>query len=193
MLSTSPALQTVSMIHPLTSLRPEEIVLARDIVAHYNSGKQILWRIIAVKEPPKAQVVPQDPSKILSNRSFLEAEHVGRTAIPPPRVIYTNFYFHDSPNFHEALVDIGAGRVLWQRNLGTKVHAPGTFEEMERMHGVAIKGELVLEELKRLKLVPGTEVICEPWPYGKDGINDDDRLFQVYSSNDASNYSATSF
>jgi len=126
--------------------------------------------------------------------SFLEAEHAGRVAIPPPRIIYTNFYFRNSSNFHEALVDISSGKVIWQRNLGSKVHGPGTPEEMERMHDIAMKSELVQNEIKRLKLVEGTDVVCEPWPYGKDGVDDNDRLFQVPSSfNRASKVSATSF
>lgn len=50
------------------------------------------------------------------------------------------------------------------------------------MEEVAMKSELVQKELKRLKLVEGTEVVCEPWPYGKDGINDDERLYQVVLS-----------
>jgi len=47
------------------------------------------------------------------------------------------------------------------------------------MHDVAMKSELVQNEIKRLKLVEGTDVVCEPWPYGKDGVNDDGRLYQV--------------
>ena len=47
----------IAMIHPLASLRPEEITRARDIVLRHNAGRPILWKIIAVKEPPKAQVV----------------------------------------------------------------------------------------------------------------------------------------
>jgi hypothetical protein len=50
---------------------------------------------------------------------------------------------------------------------------------MERMHNVAMKSDLVQKELKRLRLIEGTEVMCEPWPYGKDGVDDDERLFQV--------------
>ena len=119
------------------------------------------------------------PQLSLTYESFLDAEHSGRPAIPPPRVMYTNFYFKKSPNFYEALVDITSGKVLWQRNLGRKVHAPGTPEEMERMHNIAIKSDLVKKEIDRLKLIEGINVVCEPWPYGKDGINDDERLFQV--------------
>lgn len=132
------------------------------------------------------------PEISLSYRSFLEAEHAGRSAIPPPRLIYTNFYFKSSPNFHEALVDTTTGQVLWQRDLGSKIHAPGTPEEIERMHDIAMKSDLVKKEIDRLRLIEGTEVVCEPWPYGKDGINDDERLFQVVPAYDHAKFSATS-
>jgi Cu2+-containing amine oxidase len=51
------SIKPTKLIHPLASLQPEEIIRARDIVAQHNSGRDILWKIIAVKEPPKAQVV----------------------------------------------------------------------------------------------------------------------------------------
>jgi Cu2+-containing amine oxidase len=54
--STS-AVKAVSVVHPLASLRPEEVTAARDIVAQHNTGKEIVWKIIAVKEPCKALVV----------------------------------------------------------------------------------------------------------------------------------------
>jgi primary-amine oxidase len=118
----------------------------------------------------------------MAHKSFLEAEHSGRTAIPPPRIIYSNFYFKKSPDFQEALVDITSGKVLWQRNLGSKVHGPGTPEEIERMHDIAMKSDLVKKEIDRLKLIEGAKVVCEPWPYGKDGIDDEQRRFQAFSS-----------
>jgi Cu2+-containing amine oxidase len=51
------SLKLLEIVHPLASLRPEEVICARDIVARHNAGKQILWKIIAIKEPLKAQVV----------------------------------------------------------------------------------------------------------------------------------------
>jgi hypothetical protein len=62
---------------------------------------------------------------------------------------------------------------------------------MERMLDVAMKSDLVKKEIERLRLAEGTEVICEPWPYGKDGINDDERLFQVLAMCYRFNRSAT--
>jgi Cu2+-containing amine oxidase len=47
----------VTIVHPLASIRPDEVTRAREIVAQHNVGKHILWKIIAVKEPNKEAVV----------------------------------------------------------------------------------------------------------------------------------------
>jgi len=56
-MDASSSVKPTQMIHPLASLKPDEILRARDIVANHNAGRDILWKIIALKEPPKAQVV----------------------------------------------------------------------------------------------------------------------------------------
>jgi Cu2+-containing amine oxidase len=57
MLNPTTSIKPIAQVHPLASLGPEEITRARDIVAQYNAGKDITWKIISVKEPNKAQVV----------------------------------------------------------------------------------------------------------------------------------------
>jgi primary-amine oxidase len=157
------------------------------MLAEISSG-----RLLQSKSRLRLKLLRIIRQKANANSRFLEAEHSGRPGISPPRVIYTNFYFKNSSNFHEALMDITSGKVMWQRNLGSKVHGPGTPEEMERMHHVAMRSELVQKEIKRLQLIEGTEVVCEPWPYGKDGVNDDERLFQVNFPHALADSSATS-
>jgi primary-amine oxidase len=62
---------------------------------------------------------------------------------------------------------------------------------MERIEEVAMRSEIVQKELKRLKLVEGSEIVCEPWPYGKDGIDDDERLYQVHPEKNLSDFRPT--
>jgi Cu2+-containing amine oxidase len=57
MLNSTSVIKPIAQVHPLASLRPEEITRARDIVAQHNGGRDITWKIISVKEPNKAQVV----------------------------------------------------------------------------------------------------------------------------------------
>ena len=56
-LSSASTIKPITEVHPLASLRPEEVTRARDIVVQYNPGKDILWKVISLKEPPKDQVV----------------------------------------------------------------------------------------------------------------------------------------
>jgi hypothetical protein len=61
MMNTPLSVKPTTILHPLASLQPDEVTRARDIVSQYNAGKDILWKIISVKEPPKAQVVTYCP------------------------------------------------------------------------------------------------------------------------------------
>jgi Cu2+-containing amine oxidase len=60
-LNATSSVTPITLVHPLASLRPEEVIRARDIVRQHNAGRQIAWKIIAVKEPPKDQVVKLVP------------------------------------------------------------------------------------------------------------------------------------
>jgi len=55
--ATESVITPMTVVHPLASLRPQEVTRARDIVALHNAGKDILWKIITVKEPNKEAVV----------------------------------------------------------------------------------------------------------------------------------------
>jgi primary-amine oxidase len=44
----------------------------------------------------------------------------------------------------------------------------------------ALEDEKVKAEIAKLKRPEGTIVCADPWIYGSDGINDDDRLYQVF-------------
>jgi Cu2+-containing amine oxidase len=49
--------KSIKRVHPLASLQPEEVTRARNIVAQHNAGEDILWKVIALKEPPKDRVI----------------------------------------------------------------------------------------------------------------------------------------
>ena len=48
------------------------------------------------------------------------------------------------------------------------------------MTDIAMESDLVKDEVARLKIPKDVEIVCEPWPYGKDNVDDDKRLFQCY-------------
>ncbi|KAI9874919.1 MAG: hypothetical protein M1823_007582, partial [Watsoniomyces obsoletus] len=60
------------------------------------------------------------------------------------------------------------------------MHGNGDYEEILIVEKQALESEKVKEEIAKLKLPEGTVVCADPWIYGSDGINDDDRLYQVF-------------
>jgi len=60
--TASSTVTSISLVHPLASLQPDEIIRAREIVLKYNAPNEIRFKVIAVKEPPKEQVVRYHPS-----------------------------------------------------------------------------------------------------------------------------------
>ena len=65
-LSATESVTPMTILHPLASLRPDEVTRARDIVALHNAGKDIVWKIIAVKEPNKEAVVKYVPISLVN-------------------------------------------------------------------------------------------------------------------------------
>jgi len=45
---------------------------------------------------------------------------------------------------------------------------------------IALEDESVKAELAKLKLPEGTQIIADPWIWGSDGVNDDERMFQIF-------------
>ncbi|KAK5240787.1 hypothetical protein LTR40_013594, partial [Exophiala xenobiotica] len=60
------------------------------------------------------------------------------------------------------------------------MHGNGDYDEILQVEKNALEDEGVKEALKKLQLPEGTVVCADPWIYGSDGINDDDRLYQVF-------------
>jgi primary-amine oxidase len=53
-------------------------------------------------------------------------------------------------------------------------------EEILALEQVAVSDPKVQAELAKLQLPEGSKVVCDPWIYGSDGIDDDQRLLQAY-------------
>ncbi|KAI7321919.1 putative copper amine oxidase [Hortaea werneckii] len=82
--------------------------------------------------------------------------------------------------FHEAIVDLTQQKVESNVRLGPNVHAPGDGEEIMAIERIALEDEGVQAEIAKLKLPEGSSIVVDPWIYGSDGINDDDRMWQTF-------------
>ena len=109
--------------HPLSSLSVEETNAARDVILKAHSGASVYFRIIALLEPPKAELT-----------KFLDIEHSGRLSPStqrPARVAEVKYDAIEAgskvPVYQEAWVDIGAKKVVKHELISTEFHASLTL------------------------------------------------------------------
>ncbi|KAF2640209.1 hypothetical protein P280DRAFT_469912 [Massarina eburnea CBS 473.64] len=156
--------------HPLAPLSATEITNAAAIIkASWPAHTDLHFKAITLEEPPKTEVV-----------KYLEAEHNGSPRPSVSRRAFLNYYIRNTNKFHEAIVDLTSGRVLSNVLLGKFVHANGDGEEIVKIERIALEDEGVKAAIAKLQLPEGTVVISDPWIYGSDGINDEDRLYQCF-------------
>jgi primary-amine oxidase len=77
-------------------------------------------------------------------------------------------------------VNLTTQTIEYNVRLGKNVHAPIDGEEIIRTEQAVIEDEGVKAELAKLQLPEGAKVVCDPWIYGSDGVNDDDRIIQAF-------------
>ncbi|KAF2088583.1 hypothetical protein K490DRAFT_64632 [Saccharata proteae CBS 121410] len=171
-IATSPAALPAKQtpVHPLAPLTADEITAAATIIkAVWPENTNLHYKVITLEEPPKAQVLP-----------YLDAEHSGSPLPRISRKAFINYYIRNTNKYHEAIVDLSTGNVDRNVLLGANVHANGDGEEILALEKIALEDERVQAEIAKLQLPEGTVVVIDPWIYGADGVNDDDRMFQCF-------------
>ena len=146
---------------------------AAEIVRPAFAGQDPNFRVITLKEPPKAQMV-----------DFLEKEHRKQpVSSAPTRCARVQVVVSPSgaPNrLFELEVDLDENKISKQTELqGKHSHIdPGYMQEVE---AACMADERVKHEIKLLDLPAGSQVIIEPWAYATDGMNDmTQRVSMVY-------------
>jgi primary-amine oxidase len=82
--------------------------------------------------------------------------------------------------FHEAIVDLTRGKVESNVRLAADLHAAGDGEEITLIERLALEDEGVKAAIAKLQLPEGTVVVCDPWIYGSDGVDDSRRQYQCF-------------
>ncbi|KAF2007923.1 hypothetical protein P154DRAFT_453216 [Amniculicola lignicola CBS 123094] len=156
--------------HPLAPLSATELASAAAIIkASWPAHTDLYFKAVTLEEPPKSEVLP-----------YLEAEHNGQSLPPVSRRAFINYYIRNTSKFHEAIVDLNTGRVLRNVLLGASVHANGDGEEIVAIEKLVLDDPGVKAEIAKLQLPEGTVVISDPWIYGSDGVQDEDRMYQCF-------------
>ncbi|KAL8711071.1 MAG: hypothetical protein Q9220_004452 [cf. Caloplaca sp. 1 TL-2023] len=170
--SFSPSIGVANHVssHPLSPLTASEItVAAKYIQGLYPASTSLQYKAITLQEPDKAQLVP-----------YLEAEHNGGRPSRVERKAFACYYIRNTDKLHEAIVNLSRQRVESNVRLGPSFHGPGDAEEILQVEKIALEDEGVKAELAKLKLPEGTAIISDPWIYGSDGVNDEQRMYQCF-------------
>jgi Cu2+-containing amine oxidase len=127
-------------VHPLLTLQPQEVTITSDIIRQTYPGKDIVFRIIAIKEPRRSLVV-----------AFLEAERSCSSLPHVPRRTYVSYQFKGQPEAFEDIADLGTSKVIFHKELPKGVHPPAGTDDMLAVQQLVLEDELVKAEIARLK------------------------------------------
>ncbi|GFF39116.1 copper amine oxidase 1 [Aspergillus udagawae] len=158
------------MPHPLDPLSPAEISVA---VRHLNNAypsDKLVFRVVTLLEPPKAQMIP-----------YLEAERSGkRDVTAPKRSAFVQFYKNTTADFREVHLELGTGNITKEKDLAGR-HSYVDTDEMQAAEDACIASAEVQEAIRLLELPEEAAVCIEPWTYGTDGMNDmSERIIMCY-------------
>ncbi|KAK4244206.1 copper amine oxidase [Corynascus novoguineensis] len=145
--------------HPFDPLTANEIRLAASVLKRHVAATDIVFRVITLWEPPKAEMVP-----------FLEMEHGGREKPKPPTRL-ARVQAHINETFTEYKVDLDQQVVVAEEVLhGRHGHIDGEY--MRKVELACMGDSRVKEQVALLNLPKEATVVVEPWTYGPDGMND---------------------
>ncbi|OJJ75758.1 hypothetical protein ASPBRDRAFT_115942 [Aspergillus brasiliensis CBS 101740] len=154
----------MSARHPFDPLTPREITKAATIVRHEFASQKPNFRVITLREPPKADMVP-----------FLEQVHKGESApIRPARVARVQIVLpggSSANQFIELLVDLDSSAILRKEHLVGK-HPYIDSDYMKAAEKACLSDPKVQEQIAHLQLPDGATVVVESWAYATDGTKD---------------------
>ncbi|OCT50369.1 Copper amine oxidase 1 [Cladophialophora carrionii] len=167
---SSPHATTYPVAHPLCPLSAAEISTTAELVRSvWPTSVDLRFKVITLDEPAKKSMIP-----------YLDAEHAGGALPSIPRKAFVSYYIRNTDRFHEAVVNLSSHSVESNVRLGPNMHGNGDYDEILQVEKNALEDEKVKEAIKKLQLPEGAAVCADPWIYGSDGVNDDERMYQVF-------------
>lgn len=148
---------TGSLAHPLAPVDSQEIKQTASFVrAQWPSGTDLHFKSITLQEPAKTEVIP-----------YLEAQIAGQSLPKIDRRVAVTYYIRKTNKFHEAVVNLSTGTLEYNVRLGPNLHAPGDGDEIFAIERAALEDENVQAAITKLQLPEGSQVVIDPWIYGK--------------------------
>ncbi|KAJ2895710.1 Copper amine oxidase 1 [Zalerion maritima] len=153
---------------PFAPLSHDEIESAVKILkASQSPAASFQFKMVTLHEPAKTEVL-----------AFLAASDDTRPEID--RRAYMTYYLRGTSIFFEVVVNITQGKVDRHDRLGPNLHGAADVAEMEAAEKAVLSEPSVRAALKDIGLPEDAPLVGEPFPYGADGVDDDDRMWQFY-------------
>jgi primary-amine oxidase len=148
---------TCSLAHPLAPIDSQEIRQAVSFVrAQWPADTDLHFKSITLQEPAKTEVIP-----------YLEAQLAGQSLPKIDRRVTVTYYIRKTNKFHEAVVNLSTGTLELNVRLGPNLHAPGDGDEIVAIERTALEDEGVQAAIAKLQLPEGSQIVIDPWIYGK--------------------------
>lgn len=148
---------TSSLVHPLAPIDAQEIKQAASFVrAQWPAGTDLHFKSITLQEPAKTETIP-----------YLEAHISGQSLPKIDRRVTVTYYIRKTNKFHEAVVNLSTGTLELNVRLGPNLHAPGDGDEIFAIERAALEDEGVQAAIAKLQLPEGSQIVIDPWIYGK--------------------------
>ncbi|KAI5461030.1 copper amine oxidase [Mariannaea sp. PMI_226] len=159
-----------SRLHPFSQLTSAEIKQTSELIQKSQpEDVSLIFKVITLHEPDKALAL-----------AYLQAEHEGQSErIAVGRHSFVAYYKKGDDRLHEAVVNLTNKEIVYDKVLNRLLHGPADLEEVAEIEELVHKDALFLAELEKHGLDKSL-IICEPWIYGSDGINDERRQYQCF-------------
>ena len=156
--------------HPLDPLTADEILKVSALLKAHSPKQSLHFKIITIIEPPKTQLRP-----------FLKAERNGAIKENLTRKASSLYYHRGTADLFLAEVNLDSNSVESVKKLDPQFHGQNDIDESNGLRIACLRHPKVLEEIKKFKLPEHLEVVCDPWPYGRDSEKHLPRYVQVSS------------
>jgi primary-amine oxidase len=156
--------------HPLDPLTADEILKVSALLKAHSPKQSLHFKIITIIEPPKTQLRP-----------FLKAERNGAIKENLPRKASSLYYHRGTADLFLAEVNLDSNSVESVKKLDPQFHGQNDIDESNGLRIACLRHPKVLEEINKFKLPEHLEVVCDPWPYGRDSEKHLPRYVQVSS------------
>lgn len=170
----------MSQLHIFDPITDDEIKTTAKLLKDLNGDAKVHFVQMDRLDPPKKIAI-----------EYLNAERYGGKKPYIARRTFAYYYLNDKMPLYKALCNVSENHVICNVETPEGTIGPLLPDDVAAIEEAILKDETVIKEIAKLKLEQvsydharlgklGYKVVCEPWMYGTDSLNDKIPLIQAY-------------